>query len=77
MQLFTDWLKHDAEDCGLCDPPISPQLALNFLINYLLGENWYVAISESTDQTNCAAVYEILYKYSRAFRKEVKRNKNR
>lgn len=73
MKLFTDWLKNDAEDCGLFDPPIEPQLALNFLIDYLLGEDWYVVLPECTLQTNTAAVYEILYKYSRKFRKELKR----
>lgn len=73
MQLFTDWLKNDAKDCGLCDPPIEPQLALNFLIDYLLGEDWYVTMPECTQQTNTAAVYAILFKYSKKFRKEVKK----
>lgn len=73
MKTFTHWLEYEAKDCGLCDPPLEPQKALDFLIDYLLGENWYVPISENTLQTNSAAVYEILLKYSPKFRKELKK----
>ena len=70
---FTYWLNHQPENYGLCDPPIDPQLAIQFLIKYLLGENWYAPISESINQINCVAVHEILYKYSKKYRKERKR----
>lgn len=73
MKKFTDWIKNEAEDCGLCDPPMDAQLAVNFLKDYLLGDNWYVAISESQQQVNAAIVYNILKKYSRKFRKELKK----
>lgn len=73
MKTFTYWLNHEAEDCGLCDPPLDAQSALNVLIDYLLGENWYVVMPESTAQVNSAAVFEILFKYSRRFRKEYKK----
>lgn len=77
MAKFTDWLDNDAEDCGLCDPPIDAQLAINFLKDYLLGENWYVAMPESPQQVNTAIVFEILYTYSKDFRKEWKEYKKR
>lgn len=70
---YTDWLKFDALDCGLCDPPLEPQLALQFLIDYLLGEDWYVTIPENQKQVNAAAVHQILYKYSREYRREYKK----
>lgn len=70
---FTYWLKYEAKDCGLCDSPLEAQKALQFLADYLLGENWYVATSESIEQVNFAIVWEILDKYSKDFRKEKKK----
>lgn len=74
---FTYWLEHDAEDCGLCDPPLDAQKALNFLTDYLLGEDWYVVMPESQKQVNSAIVWDILYKYSSEFNKELKRWRNK
>lgn len=70
MQKFTDWLKNDAIDCGMCDPPMEAQKAIGFLCDYLLGEGWYVERPERTKQVNTAIVFEILLKYSKEFRKE-------
>ena len=72
---FTYWLEHKAENCGLCDPPLDAQKAVNFLKKYLLGDSWYVAVSENTSQVNCAAVHQILLKYSKEYRKEYKKYK--
>lgn len=72
MRKFTDWLENDAEDCGLFDPPLEPQLAINFLIYYLLGDDWYVVGPEAQTQINAAAVFDILLKHSKKFRKEWK-----
>ena len=69
---FTYWLEQEARDCGLCDPPLSAQSALQFLKDYLLGENWYVVMPENTEQINSVIVWEILNKYSKDFRKEFK-----
>ena len=77
MKRFTYWLEHESKDCGMCDPPMSNELALKFLKDYLLGENWYVCTPESHDQCNTAIVYEILYNYSSKFRKEMKEYRNR
>ena len=43
---FTYWLKHDAKDCGLMQPPCKDWLALQFLKDYLLGMDWYEESSE-------------------------------
>ena len=74
---YTYWLDNEAEDCGLCDPPLDPQKGLHFLINYLLDDGWYVAMPESQSQVNSVAVYDILYKYSPKFRRELRKRRRR
>lgn len=69
---FTYWLKNEAKDCGLMQPPLKAQKALGFLCDYLLGEDWYVVNPVSTEQCNTQIVYEILEKYSSEFNKEMK-----
>lgn len=52
-------------------PPCVPaQTALTFLQRYLLGEDWYVTDPLCNAQVNPIIVEEILYKYSKRFRKE-------
>lgn len=46
-----------------------------FIIDYLLGENWYVVDPIGQTQINEIALYEILEKYSKRYRKEYKRRK--
>ena len=70
---FTYWLKYEAEDCGLMQPPLDAQKALNFLKDYLLGEDWYVVNPVNTQQCNTQIVWEILEKYSTEFNREKKR----
>ena len=70
---FTHWLQHEAEDCGLMQPPLDAQKALDILKDYLLGEDWYVVNPVNTQQCNTQLVYEILEKYSPEFKKEIKR----
>ncbi len=67
---FTHWLDNEAIDCGICDPPLDAQKALDFLKDYLLGEDWCVTNPENVQQVNSAIVYDILKKYSPKFRKE-------
>ena len=43
-----------------------------FIIQYLLGEDWYVASLLGYSQIGELALYRILEKYSPAFRKELK-----
>ena len=46
-----------------------------FIIDYLLGKDWYVADPLGQTQTNEIALYEILKKYSKQYRKELKGRK--
>lgn len=46
-----------------------------FVINYLLGEDWYIADPLGQTQINEIALHEILEKYSRQYRKECKGRK--
>ena len=41
-----------------------------FIIDYLLGEDWYVVDPLGQTQINEIALYEILEKYSKRYRKE-------
>ena len=46
-----------------------------FIIDYLLGEDWYVADPVGPTQINEIALYKILEKYSKRYRKEYKNKK--
>ena len=72
MQTFTDWLENDSIDCGIMSPPMEAEKALSFLTDYLLGENWYVVAPISPKQVNTNIAHEILWKYSKRYRKEWK-----
>ena len=72
MQTFTDWLENDSIDCEIMSPPMEDKKALEFLTDYLLGENWYVVDPISPRQVNTNIVHEILWKYSKRYRKEWK-----
>ena len=47
----------------LCDPPTDDHTAMCTLIDQLLGPDWYVAVSQSHEQTNTVAIYQIISKY--------------
>ena len=46
-----------------------------FIIDYLLGEDWYVVDPIGQTQVNEIALHEILEKYSRRYRKECRGRK--
>jgi hypothetical protein len=70
---FTYWLRHKAEDCGIMQPPLKAQKAVDFLQTYLLGEDWYIVNPVNCEQGNSQVVHEILMKYSKDYRKEYSR----
>ena len=70
-----DWL-YNQPDYGLCDPPMSDSKALEFLTEYLVP-NIQVAMPERNAQINTVIVFEILKRYSKRFRKEMKKEKTR
>ena len=49
---------------------ISDKEFREFAIKYLLGEDWYVSDPISQTQVNEIALYEILNKYSKRYKKE-------
>ena len=62
--------KNNLYGVGICDANFR-----HFIINYLLGDDWYVTDPISQEQVNEIALCEILKKYSKRFRKEFKKHK--
>lgn len=52
---------------------ITDEEFIHFAIKYLLGDDWYVADPLGHNQINQVALEEILYMYSKKFKKEIKR----
>lgn len=74
---FRKWLDENWDKNNMLPPPLEAQKAVNFLEQYLLGEDWYIVNPLTTAQANVEIVHEILYKYSRKYRKEVKKEMRR
>lgn len=70
---FTEWLD-EQPNYGMCNPPMSAQMALDYLFDYL--DIAPISISQNAEQCNTEVVYEILWRYSPNFRKEVERWRN-
>lgn len=62
--------KREDKDNILCTG-ITDREFVNFIIDYLLGEDWYTAVPLSHEQINQVALEEILENYSKKFRKEL------
>lgn len=69
---FNEWLDNNWKKNNMFPPELDGQKALDFLKQYLLGEDWYSVNPISTKQINCEVVHDILYKYSKKYRKEIK-----
>lgn len=69
---YQEWLDENWQKDNMLPPPMDAQIGLNFLQQYLLGEDWYIVNPLTTAQANCEVVHEILYKYSKKYRKEYK-----
>lgn len=74
---FQKWLDENWEKDNMFPPSLDAQTALNFLESYLLGIDWYIINPLTTNQANCEVVHEILYKYSKKYRKEIKKYKKK
>lgn len=72
---FTEYMTEESkkDPDNIFDPPTKPEIAIEFLKDYLLGEDWYVSDPLGPNQVNTEIVHEILYKYSRRYRKEYKK----
>lgn len=72
VESFTEWLKAQENPENILPPELDFEKAIYFLKNYLLGEDWYVNYPGSAKQITTDIVYDILKKYSKKFRKELK-----
>jgi hypothetical protein len=75
MKTFVEWLDEAcaADPDNLLAPPLNGNKGIDFLCAYLLGEDYYVVDPCNNEQGNTVIVYDILRKYSRRFRKELKK----
>ena len=60
---------------GLCAAPLNAQTAINILCDYLLGEDFYIAMPMNAEQCNTVIVDNILSKYSKEYKKKCKKRK--
>ena len=58
---------------GMCPAPMSADLALQILTEYLLGEEFYIVVPVPQEQANTIIVETILRKYSKEYRKDRKK----
>lgn len=72
LKSFTEWLEKNWEPDNMFPPSLSADEALNYLKDYLLGENWYVSYPAGKEQIYTEIVYSILELYSKKFKKELK-----
>lgn len=75
-----DW--YGREDFELCHPPIDAQFALDLIFKTLVDDKenypYLTSMPESVEQTNSIMLNLILRKYSKEYRKYLKkRNKNK
>lgn len=66
-----DWYRD--KDFELCDPPIDAQYALDLIFKILVDDkehySYLTSMSESIQQTNSIMLHLVLKKYSRKYRK--------
>lgn len=74
---INDW--YADKEFELCDPPIDAQYALDLIFKTLIDDKehypYLTTMSESTSQTNSIMLDLILRKYSKEYRKYLKRVK--
>lgn len=72
-----DWYKD--KEFELCDPPIDAQFALDLIFKTLIDDKYdypyLTTMPETTKQTNSIKLDLILRKYSRAYRKHLRKMK--
>lgn len=61
--------KEDISRIGISDVDFR-----QFIIDYLLGDNWYVVDPVNQEQVNEIALHEILSMYSKRYKKEIREN---
>ena len=74
---YTEWLDENWEKDNIFPPCLDAQKAVDFLCDYLMGEDYYIVNPLCTAQANCEIVDDILYKYSKRYRKEKREHEKR
>lgn len=69
---FSEWLDKNWQKDNMLPPPMDAQQAVNFLEQYLLGEDWYIVNPLTNAQANVEIIDAILSRYSKKYRKEKK-----
>lgn len=73
---YLDYKQKTREDKDNIFPVgISDRVFVDFVIDYLLGEDWYVTDPLGREQINEIALTQILEKYSKKYRKETRKQK--
>ena len=73
MDSFLQWQIESWKDDNLFPPELEPQRAIHMLVDYLLGDDWYFVNPVNAKQGNVFILHEILMRYSRKYRREVKK----
>ena len=58
---------------GVCPAPMSATVALDILSSYLLGDDFCINMTVSPDQATSVVVQNILFKYSKKWKKDHKK----
>lgn len=71
--------RYSDKECVIGDPPIDAQYALDIIFKTLVDDfvqyPYLTALPESTEQVNSIMLHVILWRYSRKYRKWVKRQR--
>jgi hypothetical protein len=73
MDSFLQWQIENWKDDDFFPPELEHTKAINMLVDYLLGEDWYFVPPVNAKQGNVYILHAILMKYSRKYRHEVKK----
>lgn len=75
QEKVNEWYKD--KEFELCDPPIDAQFALDLIFKTLIDDKYdypyLTTMPETTEQTNSIMLDLILRKYSRAYRKHLRK----
>lgn len=70
---FPEWIEANKDSSNIFAPPMSAQLGIHFLAEYLLGPDWYSVNPVSQEQINTEIIEAILSKYSKRYKVELKK----
>lgn len=72
IESFHKWLEENWDEHNIFPPGMDDATALDFLIDYLVPEDYYISYSCGKSQANTEMVSYILQKYSQKYANELK-----